>query len=480
MKLIKHQLNLLLLVALIIIQSCITNKNPQLSDKQNLPSSYNSNVGSSKDSLKSTKDFFKDKILIGLIDSALNNNFDLLRAIQRIEFAKANYLNSKGVFLPSLNIAANSGVDKFSKNTMNGLGNFDTNLSPNLPSNTRIPDPTPDYFLGLRSSWEVGIWGKYKNLKKSAFQRLVATENGKRLIQTSLVAQVASLYFQLLALDSELEIINRNLILQQAALDNIEILKQGARANELAVQQFNAQVLDTKSLQARKEQDIVYMENALNTILGRYPQTIERGTKIIEQTIPQEMSTGIPTNLLFKRPDIMQAENLLSASSADLAVARAAFFPSLTINSYAGYNSFKSSLLFEPSSVAYGVIAGLMGPVFNRFEIKANYKRAKAMQMDAFYNYQFTLVNGYQEVLTNLKGIENYQKVYNLKAEEVIALNKAVSASNDLFFAGAATYLDVITARRFALDSELQQTNSKRDQLLYMVELYRALGGGWN
>lgn len=471
--------NIYLYLFLVIISSaCMALKKTPLPPSARLPESNKLGTGGN-DSLQSIKDFFQDSSLVALIDTALAKNFDLLRALQRIEYARANYTASKAAFLPSLNGGTSAGVDKFSKNTMNGLGNFDTNLSPNISRDLQIPNPTPDYFLGLRSSWELGLWGKFKNYKKAGYQRLLATEKGKHLVQTAIVADVADYYYRLLALDSELEIITRNLALQQSAVDKIDVLKEGARANELAVQQFNAQLLDTKSLRIMKEQEIIAVENSLNALLGRFPTAIIRGKTIVLQTIPAQIYNGIPANLLYLRPDVKQAEYALAATSADVAVARAAFFPSLTINSYAGFNAFKTSLLFQPASIAYGAVAGLFAPVFNRYQIKANYRRNRADQMDAFYSYQKTLVNGYQEVVTNLNGIENYKKVYDLKAQEVEALRKAVSASNDLFFAGIATYLDVITARKYVLQSEIELTESKKEQLLYMVNLYRALGGGW-
>jgi outer membrane protein TolC len=232
-------------------------------------------------------------------------------------------------------------------------------------------------------------------------------------------------------------------------------------------------------LQEVKEQEIIALENTLNLLLGRFPTDIVRGKKLKEQNLPPSIGTGLPSNLLYQRPDIKLSEHRLQAANADLAVARAAFFPSLTINSYVGYNAFNPDLVFKPASLAYGVFGGLMNPLFNRFQTKSNFRRARAEQLGAFYSYQKTIVNGYQEVNTNLNGIEKYQNVYNLKEKEVEALKLAVSASNDLFFAGAANYLDVITARSLALQSELALNNAKKLQFIYMIDLYRSLGGGW-
>jgi NodT family efflux transporter outer membrane factor (OMF) lipoprotein len=459
--------------------SCESLKKMPLPTAKNMPSRFVSGGLLTHDTLLSPKDFFRDSVLIALIDTAINNNFDLMRTMQEIEYAKASYLGAKGYFLPSLNPAVGYGVDKFGRYTMNGVGNFDTNLSPNVPAGRQIPDPYTDLNIGFRSSWEIGIWGKYKNTKKAAYNRFLASVKGKHLVQTALVAEVAKVYYQLLALDAELEIINTNLELQQNGVEKIEILKQGARANQLAVQQFNALYLDTKALQEVKEQEIIALENTLNLLLGRFPTDIVRGKKLKEQNLPPSIGTGLPSNLLYQRPDIKLSEHRLQAANADLAVARAAFFPSLTINSYVGYNAFNPDLVFKPASLAYGVFGGLMNPLFNRFQTKSNFRRARAEQLGAFYSYQKTIVNGYQEVNTNLNGIEKYQNVYNLKEKEVEALKLAVSASNDLFFAGAANYLDVITARSLALQSELALNNAKKLQFIYMIDLYRSLGGGW-
>lgn len=474
----KFKIIFLGVLSVFITYSCVTVKNPEIPQRVQLPKTYNDTL-TSNDSLHKPHDFFKDTYLLSLIDTALQNNFDLLRAIQRIEYAKAGLRYSKALFMPSVGIAANAGVEKFGDYTMSGVGNFDTNLSPNINRDQMVDNPTPEYFLGLRSSWEIGLWGKYKNTKKAAYHRLLASENGKKLVQTALVANVAQHYYRLLSLDTELDIISRNLVLQQSGLENIETLKEGGRANELAVQQFNAQVLDTKSLLISKEQEVISMENALNTLLGRYPQLVDRAKDVRKQVVPPKIHIGIPSNLLFNRPDIVQAENSLIANTADLAVARAAFFPSLTINSSLGYNSFNSSLLFQPASIAYGIFAGLTSPLLNRYRVKTNWRQGGTLQMDAFYQYQNSLVTAYQEVVTNLNGIEKYEQIYKIKTEEVDALKKAVTASNELFYAGAATYLDLITVRRFVLMAELEQTNSRKEQLLYMVELYRALGGGW-
>jgi len=427
----------------------------------------------------SRREFFTDPHLLSLIDTALRNNFDLQMATQRIEMARTQLWLGRGAFLPTINAVASAGVDKFGDYTMNGVGNYDTNFSEKIDEDRRIPTPTPDFFLGLRSTWEIDVWGKLRNAKKAAYARFLSSQKGRQLITTALVAEVSNLYYQLLALDSELETVVKNVRLQETAVEMIGIQKEGGRANELGVKQFQAQLLNTRSLEAQIRQQIVETENLLNLLLGRYPQPVVRGGSIREQEVPEEIRAGIPSDMLQRRPDIQQAELELVAAKADVQAARAAFLPSLTINSYAGYNAFKSALLFNPGSLAYGALAGLSAPLFNQNQLKAGHRRALAENQAAYFAYQKSVINGYREVLSNLKGIEHYRTVSALKAQELETLNQAVGTSKDLFVAGYASYLEVITAQRTVLEAELGLAQAKRQQFQYLIELYRALGGGW-
>jgi NodT family efflux transporter outer membrane factor (OMF) lipoprotein len=426
------------------------------------------------------REFFGDKNLIGLIDTALQANPDLRTAIQRIEIARASLQVQRGALLPTINGVASAGVEKFGDYTLNGIGNYDTNLSPNIEGRQRIPNPTPDFFFGLRSSWELDIWGKLRQRRKAAYLRLLATEKGRHLVETSLVAEVARLYFNLLGLDNELSVLNKNQLLQERALEIVKIQKRAGRANELAVQQFTAQLLRTRSLEAETQQRIVASENELNRLLGRYPQRITRGLPILQQPLPAQVQAGLPTTMLLRRPDVQQAELEMVAARADVAAARAAFLPSLTLTPFVGVNAYRASVLFNtPGSLAYGLLAGLSGPIINRNGLKADYRRSAAEQQIAYNDYQKAVQTGFEEVTTNLRGLGNYQRVFELQQQEVDALNKAVSISDDLYKANYASYLEVVTAQRNVLDAELNLTNTRRQQFLLLIDLYRALGGGW-
>ena len=210
------------------------------------------------------------------------------------------------------------------------------------------------------------------------------------------------------------------------------------------------------------------------------PQAIERGDPINDQSLPEEVFTGIPSDLLLNRPDIQQAELELVAAKADLQAARAAFYPSFTLSPYVGLQAFRAELLFDaPASLAMGVLGGLTAPVFNRFQIKSEFNKSIARNKEAFYNYQKVILTGFNEVYTSLERIENLEKVVELKEQEVEVLSQGVAISNDLFLAGYATYLEVITAQKRVLETQLQLTNTRQEQFLSLIGLYRELGGGW-
>ncbi|HMI65347.1 MAG TPA: TolC family protein [Cyclobacteriaceae bacterium] len=424
-------------------------------------------------------DFFDDPDLIALIDTAIKKNLDLKMAMQRIEMASAHARVSKGARLPSLSAVTSAAQRKFGEYTMDGIGNFDTNFSNNVGDDKHIAERLPDYYVGLQSAWEVDLWGKLRNQKRASVARFLASEKGKHLIMTSLVAAVAHYYYELLTLDNELEIIRQNIRLQETAVNLVNAQKLAGRANQLAVKQFGAQLLNTKSLEAQVNQEIVQNENQLNVLLGRFPQPIGRGNPILKQKLPKEINAGIPSQMLIRRPDIQQAELELVAGNANVLAARAAFFPSLMLSSSLGFQAFNTAVLFNPGSMAYSVLAGLSAPLFNRNMVKANYKQASAERLEVFFHYQKTVLTGFQEVVTGLKRIENLEVVSDLKEEEVGALQEAVAASKDLFIAGMASYLEVVMAQKSVLEAELELSVTRKEQFFSVIDLYKAVGGGW-
>jgi len=424
--------------------------------------------------------FFTDPHLIRLIGEAIENNPDVNIALQRIEEMRAGLMARKGALFPGVNLFVAGGQRKFGDHTMDGVGNFDTNFSHNITEDQHMPEHLPEYYAGLQSSWEIDLWKKLRNRKKAAFMRMLASEKGKHWVTTTLVAQVAMLYYELLALDNELQIIQENIRLQEKAVEVIVVQKEAGRANQLAVQQFMAQLIHTQALEYAVRQEIVEAETALNALRGNMGGPVERGSPILTHVLPGAIAVGIPAHMLRRRPDIKQAELALLASHADLKAARAAFFPSLAITSSFGVQTFNSAYFFNlPGSIAYSVLGGLTTPLFEHNNIRAGYQTAAAFQNEAFHQYRRTVFNGYREVVSNMKRIENLQATSDLKAREVTVLQNAVTTSRDLFSTGYASYLEVVTAQRGVLEAELALADTRKEQFHAMVALYQALGGGW-
>ncbi len=469
----------LLAATVIFVSSCKLTKPVQHQSAVKTPATYTGQTDSTGIGEIKRSVFFKDNKLVALIDTAIQNNLDLKMAVQRIESARSNILFAQAALVPSISAEVSGGGRKFGNYTMDGVGNYDTNFSPNIDSDRTLPAPfLPDYFAGLRSSWEVDIWGKLKTQRRAAYTRFLATDKARQAIITSLVADVARLYYELMNLDTELIIISKNINLQQTAVETISIQKEAGRANELAVRQFRAQLLNTQALEIEIKQRIIATENQLNLLLGRFPQPIVRSTTL-EQSFPDQIQAGIPSQILRRRPDVQQAELEMLANYDDQQAARLAFLPSLNITAMLGFNAFKSNLIFNPGSIAYNAIGGLAAPLINRKALKAGQQRTQAASLESLFNYNKSILTGFQEVSTSLNKIENSRKITEFKREEVAVLQQAVATSRDLFLTGYATYLEIIMAQKSVLEAEITLNNVQTDQYLALVELYRSVGGGW-
>lgn len=467
------------LLVVLLASGCKSYQAVTVESRMTLPEAFEDSKDTTNVATLPVRQFFPDPYLQALIDTALSGSPDIQVAWQRVQIASAGMHYNRAFLLPSVQAGVLASVDKYGDYTMNGVGNHDTNLSPNVDDKEKIPNPTPDYFVGLRSSWEIDLWGKLRNRKKAAVARWLASREGYRLVVTSLTADIATLYYQLLALDNEQKVLTKNIQLQENALEIVKVQKLGGRATELAVQQFQAQLLHTKSLRYTTAQQITEAENQLNFLIGRTAQPIPRDSSLLEVPLPPTLSAGIPSQLLLNRPDIRAAELELEALNADIRAARAAFFPSLTLTPYVGFNAFKTALLFNGGSLAYGAAGSLMAPIFNRNAIKADYERTIAEGRVALYDYQKTVLAAFQEVTGSLKGIRNYTDYYQLKQQEAESLHNAVGVANDLYLVGRASYLEVITAQRSVLDAELEVTAARKSIFLQAVALYRSVGGGW-
>lgn len=423
------------------------------------------------------KDYFKDQNLIELIDVAIKNNQELNITLQEIEIAKNDIRVKKGLLMPTAGLRAGAGVEKVGRYTSQGAGDATTEIKPGKET----PDPLGDFTISAYANWEVDIWKKLRNSKKAALNRYLATVEGKNFVITNLIAEVADSYYELLALDNQLDIVKQTIKLQTNALEIVKVQKQAARATELGVKKFEAEVLTSQSMEFDILQQIKETENKINFLLGRYPQEIKRTSNTnFLSLLPAVVSSGIPSQLLENRPDVKQAELELVASKLDVKVARAEFYPSLDITAAIGVNAFKPSYLFTmPESLLYSLAGDLVAPLINRNAIKAEFASANARQIQALYNYDRTVLNAYLEVSNHLSKIENLQKGYDLKSKQVDALNTSIDVSNDLFKSARVDYFEVLMTQRDALEAKLELIDTKKEQLNAAVHVYRDLGGGW-
>lgn len=468
------------LVATMVALSFTACKTPQLAERTEnttVPAAY---ANGSQDSLNSAnvkwKQFFTDQYLTQLIDTALQNNQELNITMQEIEISRNEIRARKGEYLPFIGLKAGGGVDKVSRNTPAGALEHNIDIVPGKEN----PEPLGDFTIGAYATWEIDIWNKLHNAKKAAVSRYLSTVEGRNFMVTNLISEIAGSYYELLALDSQLQIVKQNIDIQNNALQIVKLQKESARVTELAVKRFEAQVLNTKSLQYNIEQQIVETENRINFLVGRFPQHVERSAQPFTELVPQAVNAGLPSQLLANRPDIKQAELDLAASKLDVKVARARFYPQLGISAGIGYQAFDASYLVKPHSLLYSLAGDLMAPLINRNAIKATYYSANAKQIQAVYNYERSILNGYIEVANQLSNISNLQKSFEFKAQEVDALTQSVNISNDLFTSARADYMEVLMTQRDALESRFDLIETKMQQMHALVNVYRALGGGWN
>ncbi|HEY8366837.1 MAG TPA: TolC family protein, partial [Bacteroidia bacterium] len=380
-----------------------------------------------------------------------------------------------GTLLPQVGLQLNGGIRKFGLYTMDGAGNIATEI---LPGQI-VPIHLPDMIVGLQASWEIDIWGKLRNQRKSAVAQYMSTIEGTNLVISNLVADIANSYYSLVALDKELEIIRAFIIKQEEALEVIKAQKESGNANELGVLQFRAQLLESKALEFDVLQKIVETENLINFLLGRYPQPITRSSDALDVEFSVNLETGVPSQLLEYRPDIRRAEYEVQATRFDLKAAKAAFFPNITINAGAGFQAFNPTLLFNPASLAYSVIGNLFAPLINMSALKAQFHMAKANQLTAMYNYQKTILNGYVEVVNELNRMQNLKNIEQLKTEQNEVLDASVLTAEELFKRGKAEYLEILFTQKNSLQTQLDLVNVKKQHKQAQINLYKALGGGW-
>lgn len=464
------------IVAASFLYSCVPTQQVQEIKPVVLPASYTNTADSSNSALTSPQELFTDPYLRQLIDTAIGNNYDLQMALQRIRIAQSDVMLGNGALKPRVDASVVGALRRYGLYTMDGAGNASTFM---LPGKI-VPTNLPDYFPSFQSSWEIDLWGKLKNRKKAAVSRYLASTEGKNFILTNLVSDLASAYYELQSIDETIRIIDETIALQQQAFEVVKAKKEAAVLNELAVKQFEAQLINLQAFRTSLQQQVIETESKINLLAGRLPQKITRTKTFVATSLANTIKTGVPAALLEHRPDIRQAALLVNATKADVAAAKAAFYPSLNITAGIGYQAFRPDLLFQtPQSIAYSLVGGIAAPLINRAGVKAAFNTATAAQQESLYQYSKTIVHAYTEVYTGLLRADNLKKVYQLKTEETNALTQSILVAQELFRTGRATYLEVLYAQQNTLKAKLELVETRKHQLFTSIQLYKSLGGGW-
>jgi outer membrane protein, multidrug efflux system len=433
-----------------------------------LPASFAGETGPAAGAPASA--LFDDPELRSLVDTALGKNLELNSRLQEIIIARTDVSARRGDYLPRVNAFARAGVEKVGKKTSQGASDEATGLPENLG----------DFTFGLAGSWEVDIWKKLRSAAQAADLRYLASIEARNFLVTQIVAEVARSYYELVAIDNQLDVLQRNIEVQANALEVVKVQKQAARVTELAVQRFEAEVLKNRSRLYDLEQERVQAENRINFLVGRYPQHVARNPRTFQAPLPDVVRTGVPSQLLENRPDVRQAELELEAAKLDVKAARAAFYPSLSIDAGVGYRAFNAEhLVATPESLVYSLAGNLTAPLLNRAAISAQYRTANARQLQAVYRYEATLLQAFTDVVNQLARIENLRKAYELQTEQVQALTRSSEVSSILFQSARADYMEVLLTKRDSLEGEMTLIETKRRQLEATVDVYQALGGGW-
>ena len=421
----------------------------------------------------SWREFFSDPYLIHLIETALSNNQEFNIFIQDIAIANNEVKERQSEYLPKVGLglgAENYGVSKNIRD-----GSIDKLLDRNdLKSSSSALN------LGPNLTWEVDIWKKLRNAKDAAKMRLMAQYEGRNYLISRLVAEMARNYYELMALDNSLKILDENIEIQNRAFLKMKALKEYAKANNLAVNRFEAQLLKTKSERFEISQKIVEKENRLRFLSGIYDNSpIPRNSEKLMSMPVDALQVGVPTELLENRPDIRQAEYAIRAAKLDLKSVQANLYPGLSINAGTGFSAFGTALLFNPKSFAYSVMGSLTAPVINRKAIIARIAIADSYQTQTVLNYEQTLLQAYTEVLNQMLNIKNIQQSFDAKQREVLILDNSVVIANSLFQYAKADYVEVLLTQEEKLNAQKDLVDLKMNLIGSKVDLYRALGGGW-
>ena len=411
------------------------------------------------------REYFSDPALQALIDEGLTNNYDLRLAYNRIQQAEAGLYIAKSAYFPTVALGAQ--VTHTQKSISNGKERV---LGYNGGD---------QWALGFVVQWEADIWGKLNSKTKAQYANLVSTHAYRNLIQTSLVANIATTYYSLLALDEQLKITLETIELLKESTATMQAMMQAGLLNRAGVKQSEALLYSTQVSVPDLQMQINQLENSLSLLLGRKPGPITR-TAIDNQSVPAELQVGIPAQMLAKRPDVLQAEMGFRYAFEMKNVAQRSLYPSLTLGSSSsvGFASNTLSQFFKPTNILANIVGGLTQPIFAGNQLRGQYKIAKAQQEEALLTFEQTVLTASQEVSNIMFTYETSLRKNEDRAKQVDALSLAVGDTKQLLKAGEANYTEVLQAEQSLLQAQLGQVSDKLEQLQASVNLYRALGGG--
>lgn len=410
---------------------------------------------------KPWRELFSETYLQQLIQEGLKNNPDLEIAVQKVVEAEGWFSQSRAAFLPNISVGVN-GTKTLNPGTIYPISMLEMG----------------SYQLGAEASWEIDLWGRLRSSKRAAYARLLASDAGKKEVQTRLIANIATAYYTLIGLDAKLDITRQTVKNDMEQVEIMKVLKESGKVTGAAIVQSEATRYAAEVTIPDLEQQIRETENAICLLLGRVSGTIERG-KIDGQTLSAVLKTGVPARLLDNRPDVMQAEFSVMNAYETTNNARAFFYPALTLTASRGFVATNFSQFFEPITFASNLVAGLAQPIFNNKINETRLKVAKAQQEEALVNFRNTLLNAGQEVQNALGAYESSVQKIALRKLQLDALIKSVDYTKQLLTYGSANYFEVLTAQTNLLSAQLSSINDRLQQLNAIVSLYRALGGGW-
>ena len=446
-----------------------------------LPDTYNGVVTEEFTGQVGIYEFFDDLTLAQLLTDGLAQNQELKIRNQEIYIASNQLYQARWAYFPFINLNAYGGFDRTSK--WMPLGAAEDQLL--TPNGGRFSDPLGYSRLSADLYWNVDIFRQYRNMRNAAQQRYYRAIEDRNYLITRLVADTAENYYELAALDKRLQYLDQTIDIQQQSLIVAEAQLKAARGTKLGVQRFLAEVRRNESQRLIVQQRIIEVQNRINYLVGRFPQTVDRVGWDVIKLDSRRINVGFPAQLLLNRRDIQAAEREVIATGLDIRVARANFFPKLDINANVGFESFNPKYLFTPEALIGQAIGNLSAPVINKSAIRAEYMTANARQLQAIYEYQRTVINAFIEVTNSVAKAENYRRSVAIQLQQVTALEESVGVARTLFknpldeaFA-RVEYVDVLLATRDLLEARTAMLETKQQQLSAIVRAYQALGGGY-